>query len=201
MGNDPLQCAAVQAHAVAIRQGPANAGCREAEGGGLREADHFLGRDETRQLRADAVMERVSGREDAGRPAPAGEDQRVALREGAGPWARLSGKRASEGEMAGAVISGQAKGFGAAEQQACPECRAFQHVEQPEEPISFEAEPAAAVVGIGGAEEDFAREVALPVVFKQVNFLPLLRDQSDDVEGAVAVEVGDADIDGAGEVE
>src|SRR5215207_11204359 len=100
MRNDPFQRAAVQAHAIAIGQRPAKARGRKAEGGCLRKAGDFLHREEARKLRANAVMERVAGRENAGRLATAGEDDRIAVRKGTRPSERLRGKRGGEVEMA-----------------------------------------------------------------------------------------------------
>src|SRR4051812_32067265 len=64
-----------------------------------------------------------------------------------------------------------------------------------------QADAAAAVIFIGRAPDALRAELACALVFKIIDFLPLLGNESDNVGFVVAVVVGDTNVDGARELE
>jgi hypothetical protein len=72
----------VDRDAAAILEAPAEPCGREAESGWLRPAAHLVDGHVPPQQRADAVVERVAGRENADGPTPAGENIRKRVFDG-----------------------------------------------------------------------------------------------------------------------
>ena len=69
MRDQPFQGTAMQGDKDRILYRPAEATGGQAEGGSAGQADYFLRRDRAGEQRADAIEERIAGRNDADRRA------------------------------------------------------------------------------------------------------------------------------------